>query len=532
MSDAEAIVEAEQVEHAEAPLAHEGVAEERLDAADLACLEAFADGGVGDDPRYSDAFERVHNEINRLSGADFDAVVETSRAILQTEAKDLRVVGYLALAQVACSGVTAFARTVELMARLIERFGEQVHPRRSKARYGALQFIGQERMAGLIDKAQDSGQAEAREALQGALARLESAVRGKLGLDDPGFGAVSDWIREHPPEAVRRGGTTAKEGDGEQDSGGDASKATSTSTGLNVAKPADEKELGSALRRVLSFLREAERWSEHVALARAYRWSALTEPPADGSTTRLPAPRQTATAPIEAAYNDGRWSEGLAAAERAFLEPGGQFLFRIQRLGAHCARQAEALAMAERIETETALLMRRMPGLKALQFNDGTPFADEADRDWLDTLSAGGDQANAVQSASLDEQIEQAREVLATDGLGAAVHTLAPHPGAGGRELAQARLRQGSLCLEAERPEAARPLLEGVLDELESGGHAGWDRALTSQVLRLLLRATDSDASQTREERVERQARLRERLARLDLSSALAEVARPAESIN
>ncbi len=490
-----------------------GAAGGRLSDELLACLVPLAEGPAGEDPRHGDRFVQVQAEVSRLAGTDFEIMAEGCRAILREEAKDLRIAGYLALAATAREGIRGLAATLELSAALIERFGSDLHPRRPAARKSALLFLASDRITALIARAPDAGDSSAREELAAAIEVLRERVTETLGIGDFRLSDLSAWLRRHIAEAPSQ--SPIKRPD-------NAAIASPAAASLALEKPADDSELHAGTRRLLAYLRENERWAEHVALSRAYRWAALAAPPAQGGTTRVTPPRSAGLAALDAACAEQRWDDGLAGAERAFLESGGQFSFRIQRLGAHCARQGEHAALAERIESEVLLLCRRLPALDTLCYSDDTPFAEEVDRSWLDRLAATRDDSRSETAQSAEDQLAKAREALTDDGLATALRELEAKAADGGRDFAHARVLQARLCLEAERADIARPVLEGVLERLRREGHDLWDRKLTIQALQLLLQATNRDTGQSRNDRNRRQAQVREQLARLDISAALA----------
>lgn len=48
----------------------------------------------GEDPGYDDDFQRMREEVNKLSGAQTDLIIELAEKLLITTCKDVRVVTY------------------------------------------------------------------------------------------------------------------------------------------------------------------------------------------------------------------------------------------------------------------------------------------------------------------------------------------------------------------------------------------------------------------------------------------------------
>jgi type VI secretion system protein VasJ len=278
------------------------------------------------------------------------------------------------------------------------------------------------------------------------------------------------------------------------------------------------------MRKLLSYLRQEGQWKRLVALSRAYRWAELDLPPADGGRTRLAPPRDSALAPVTAAVESQQWEDGLLAAEKAFLEPGGQFCFALQR---HASRCADALGLADvarRIEAELGLLLNRMPGLPELRFSDDRPFADAADRAWLERTAIAGDSVPAGGETGAPERnpLDEARGIAGEQGLAAGLARLGSGGAVDGRDAARCTIDQARLCLEHGRVDVARPALERLVEEITGNGIEHWDRELAVQALTVLQRAVAADPGELgADERAARLSRIRGQLGRLDMAAAL-----------
>lgn len=100
-----------------------------------------ADSPCGDDLSFSPEFDRIQEARREddptvdygewqavLKQADWNAVVDTCAALLQKRSKDLRLAAWLAEGLVKISGLRGLAEGIETNARLIARFGAQMHP--------------------------------------------------------------------------------------------------------------------------------------------------------------------------------------------------------------------------------------------------------------------------------------------------------------------------------------------------------------------------------------------------------------------
>lgn len=473
---------------------------------------------TGRDPRYGERFEAVQAEVARLAGTDFPLIVEGCRGILCDEAKDLRVLGYLALGQLGAGGVSGFAEALEITAALISQFAGELHPRREAAQAAALGYLESERMIALLERAPDAGDPAARARLDEALTALSKAAEQAGDLPPLPLGRLRQWWHRTTPSPASPPAVPIADPGAVVPAQPPAASRPAPSGGIT-----DDAAFHATMRQALGFLREQGRWGEHAGLARAYRWCALVAPSAEAGVTRVEPPRASALAAIHTAMAEQRWADALLAAERAFLEPGGQWCLGIQRLAAGCAAQLGDQAALAAIEGGVQALCRRLPMLSELAFRDGTPFVSAEDQAWLAPLMVAPAPAGAAsepEPAPEGGALAAAREQVAGEGLGAALQSLEQGAGAG-RGMSRRCALQAQLCLEQRRPDVARPLLEGALDAMRRGGHDLWDPELTAQLLRLALTATGRDSGLPAAERRRRLAALRDQLTRLDPVSAL-----------
>ncbi|KOT11906.1 bimE domain protein [Burkholderia mallei] len=139
-------------------------------------------------------------------------------------------------------------------------------------------------------------------------------------------------------------------------------------------------------------------------LRRVACWSsvcALPETDAENGRTRIAAPSASIVGAAKNIDEDGepvaavRFAEAHAQAFPLWLD--------LQRIAARALARAGGDGADARREVETAVraLLARLPGLDALTFADGTPFADDATRAWLGELGAPVVAADAVSPSSL-----------------------------------------------------------------------------------------------------------------------------------
>jgi type VI secretion system protein VasJ len=136
----------------------------------------------------------------------------------------------------------------------------------------------------------------------------------------------------------------------------------------------------------------------------------------------------------------------------------------------------------------TGALLRRMPNLASMEFVDGSPFASAATRTWIGSeLSSGGGGGGdaAPSSSAADGAITEARKLVAGGKAIDAVALLqkAATGTANGRAQFTTRLETAAVCLTAGKPDLARAIYAGLLEEAERRGLDDWEPALLTELL-------------------------------------------------
>lgn len=94
---------------------------------------------TGDDPGYDDDFQRIREEVNKISGVDTELICQLAEKLLTQTCKDLRVITFYVWARLQRDGETGLAEGVTLLAAMLERFGAMLHPQRERSCKSALE---------------------------------------------------------------------------------------------------------------------------------------------------------------------------------------------------------------------------------------------------------------------------------------------------------------------------------------------------------------------------------------------------------
>ena len=101
---------------------------------------------TGDDPGYDDDFQRIRDEVNKISGVDTELICQLAEKLLTQTCKDLRVITFYVWARLQRDGETGLAEGVTLLAAMLERFGAMLHPQHERCK-SALEWLGSRRMS-------------------------------------------------------------------------------------------------------------------------------------------------------------------------------------------------------------------------------------------------------------------------------------------------------------------------------------------------------------------------------------------------
>jgi len=148
------------------------------------------------------------------------------------------------------------------------------------------------------------------------------------------------------------------------------------------------RDLLDSGRALAGYLREQPQgWLAAHRLMKSLRWDTVQQtPPQDANgLTRLTPPRGDYRAQLKRLYLQQSWSELLDQVERIYAEGVNHFWldlqwYTCQALSKQPAPQDSWAAIAKR---DLGMFLDRLPGLEALCWSDGTPFADETTREWI-----------------------------------------------------------------------------------------------------------------------------------------------------
>lgn len=472
---------------------------------DLAATPIGEGSVAGEDVRFSSEFESLEAELGKAQSmhgttqVDWLIIRETSEALLRNQSKDLRVCAWLTWALYQRESFQGLLAGIGLLQHLCEHQWAQIHPRKSRTRVAAIDWLLPRLEQVLGDDVPIKEQLALFQRMVALLEALDRVLTGHLGDDAPlllplvrRLKAMVQRALENTPEPSMVSAAVAHV------------KHAATQLFAPEALIDNERDAHKALRAQQENARAlCVWWLKHKAtdlralhLNRTLLWlpiDVLPERNADNMTALRGLPGDKLKTYLEY-FEQRRFADLLVELEACVAK--SPFWFDGQRLVWECLQGLDAeLAMRE-VEIHFALFIQRLPGIVELRYHDGVPFADSATRAWISahvmphlqsTLAPRVAPSSTTQPAwelALDEAIALLRQ----EGLKAAVQRLklGLRAAQGARAQFFWRLSLAQLCVEAKKYELAMSQLDTLDSQLQQCGVHTWEPDLALHVLHLL----------------------------------------------
>lgn len=493
----------------------------------------------GDDPRYLDDFLLIKQEIDKLQGNDYPRVVKLCQELLAVKSRDLRIAGYLLLASVYVDGMSGLLEAARGYQLLLQTCWSDCHPQKPGPRLAALNWINHAKLESYARQHGETASAQQLTELRTIIDGVNTHFAQTLGEQAPRWTVLDKWLqaglkRSQSQPSPPRAGDPLKAAIASEDLVKDFEAAPAESLSSPLSSQAttlnSERELTHLTRCIRDYLLQNGDYLRAVAYTRSLRWAQLTLPPHQQGATRVPAPRPTALNELNQLLAGGEQLALLLLCEKLFLEPGGHLALDLQRHACNAAQAMGHKELARLICDQTGALLRRLPELAGLRFENGQPLAEPATRQWLDSLnahqkaSATGEQTAAQGSTQLAEQIAAARRLVQSKQLPAALGVLKTCLAENDKQRLLLQLAMARICLEAGRPEVAQPVLDELQATVEEKALHLWDQDLALEVWTLSLENTRALLQRTpakeRSALSETMSELQGRICRIDLEAA------------
>lgn len=461
--------------------------------------------------RDGDAFAILQGEIDKLtdihgaSCVDWSIVATRCESVLQDEGQDLAVAVWFAVARLQLSGPDGLAEGVRVLRdvitlswdtmtppparlrgrrNLITWFLDRVEDALPGDRLSILPSLPAAALAGLTDDwnaidafwQEHDAQAPSFHRLQRVLTRLTAEADTSVALP-----SASDSAVPVPEDDTAAAGSTTL-----------AMPATPALVLMPDTADADQLERAAAeVLRGLGPLLDIC-FTRQPTIAFAYRlncivaWSLLnTAPVASAGETRIPPPPTTE---LDALSRLAASADPLALARFAQTRLSTfPYWLDLCRHTHAALRRAGVPAAAAVVAAEAAALDTRLPGVLALQFDGGMPFADAATVEWFAAIRTPAEGAERS-APGMDEgaaSLSAARGLAAEGRLGdalGALETLSRSAVAAGEQF-RLRLEQCELVRDFGDASVLGPLVASLVKQIEIHQLARWEPALARRAL-------------------------------------------------
>jgi type VI secretion system protein VasJ len=476
-------------------------------------VSPIGDQATGEDPRYGDDFNRVKQEIDRLSDTDYTEVVRLCRKILKQESKDLRVAGYLLLAKVYTEGLNGLLEGVRLYYELIKRYGIECHPQRETARIQSIAWLNNGKLLAFVNKIGISSEQE-REAVSGVKAQIESLnkeIASLYGDTVTTWTSLNPWIKQHLPSQKNK--TKA-----------DVAQAVEPVPNAQHDTRAISSELSftRTVEGLLSYLAKQKDWMRLIAFSRAMKWSGLALPANESGKTQVLPPRGGVVAEMQSPFNAHQSEEKLLEIEAYFVESGCQFYFDLQKREADVAAALGRPDVVKLIENSLCQLLDREPEIVHLSFSDGTPFASEKTRRWINKTRAMKS-PQTVKQTDTGELSVKISEIIESANSTDLVNSIGKLDKIDVKDLCDEfhiDLAKIDLCMAADRNDLALPLAEHLERLIEKYRLQEWQQSLALALWKRLVIILQSEHANISDEKI-RINTLKGKICTKDLGFAL-----------
>ncbi|MCB1053292.1 MAG: type VI secretion system protein TssA [Acidobacteria bacterium] len=463
----------------------------------------------GEDPKYDPLYEGIREEIAKTSGighgaCDWEKVVKDSQTLLKNTSKEINLAAYLCCGLAQAEGIPGMIAGLEGLSVFLKTFWENMFPplKKIQIRERSLSWVN-DRLLELKDegKLESKDRSELEKVLE-VLDAFKEVVYEKFPEPPTNFKGLRNYFEETlnylppepepepekppepPPTAEQpKPATTAPA------SSQPASKPTGPAPGTPFEMPAmgDDasiEEMVKVLGKIGEAISKADPQNPlGFQLRRQGAWYYTKLPNNnDGETFLMPPADELQTA-LKNMFSKAAWANLLERAEDLM----NRFPLWLD-LQFYCGTAASILGESHEkvlraIMQETYLLDQRIPQLKTLKFNDGTPFASSQTRDWIEGLAgqlAGGggsakDAAADLRSELMQTGVDRYAEALE---MAQKVIETAQNP----RDAFRMRFEAAAFCFEAKQFHWCHAFLEGLGSTIKKMRLQDWEPQLCGRV--------------------------------------------------
>ena len=496
----------------------------------------------GESAKYEPEYESVELEVAKQAGitplpVNWDLVLNLSQGVLESKSKDLLMASYLCFALFDRKGYAGLAAGLKVCLALVKNYWEDMYPEkhRMRGRIATIEWLTGKLERALEQRRPVSGDGPVIAESIVILEELDKYLTGQLAREAPDVNKLSRLLREFARDFERTAAPATVS----------PALAASTMEGAQVVPVGSEDDVPKALRQCQTMLRNAAVFmrSQKLEDPRSYRltrvgaWLLIDKIPMhQNGVTPLSAVPANIVQKYNAYLAAQHYDKLIPEVEESFskspfwLDAHRYTAIALENFGPSHAQARQTVI------NELALFLRRLPEVSKLKYSDGTPFANEQTRLWIDqevtpiaeanSASFGTSPGVNAEDAPWRTAVQEAKKLAAKGNIPDA---LALFQSGNLRSNAQrARfcwsLAQARFCLDAGLPQAALPQLEYLEQQGERYALEEWEPSLSLEVAQILLICYSQLAEKNKKMRdvlAPKAEKVYARICRLDLNAAL-----------
>lgn len=499
----------------------------------------------GEDIRYEPEFEQVEGEIAKLTSmhkdqkTDWKLVESLSNQLVTSRSKDIRLVCWHLVAVRKNQGLVTLPFIFTILTRFLQTYWTQCYPGKIKIKLAAISWLHTQLDADFIPFAEQADD----DALQSMIASLDEAdaLYGELLGDDaphlaPKRQQISDVRRRKSMDkpavsqpVAELGSTLVSASTPSLTQSAPPSLATLTSMGNDADVQRMIRGVQDQTRLLIQqFLGKDIADPRAYLLVRSCAWLQIAAMPvADANgLTRLKPLTANKLQDYQQRRQAKEYSQLLPELEISITKApfwlDGHFW---------SAEALDALGfpfLAAQVKTILQAFLQKYPNLLQYSFDDGSPFASEETKQWLDStpVSASVDIPATIPNLSMEEQpwtiaLKNAEEAVrqSTTALKSQMQLLqnSASTAPSRREQCMWLLGLVSLCQQQQRHDIALAVLEQLADMVDRYQLAEWEPALATQILQRWLQSLEKSGAKQYQEKI---TAIKTTLYRMDISIA------------
>ncbi len=371
-------------------------------------------------------------------GIDWKKVLDLSAGILANSSKDLLVASYLSIALIKNEGLRGLATGAHIWRDMLTHYWDTLFPvkKRMRGRLNAIDWWLQMTSAAVRDLKPEQWEQEEIDSLFADLGEIDTFFRENVD-DAPALGPLMSIVGSVLNPIEKKAAATAPPPV-------QPAEPAKTVTAPAAAKPApvigpvpsgDDPE--PLIKHALDTLRSASDLlmekdipdGLYFRINRVISWMTISAPPpSHGGRTMIEPPDEEIRDLFKSMSQSGNWKNLLTACESRI--PQYLFWLDLSRYICDALDQLGYKTVAQEIAGLTKLYSERLPGIEKLSFADGTPFADQATRQWLSDIGRStpdgpsSPQGGDAVIARIENDIAAARSLANSGNIAAAIGQL------------------------------------------------------------------------------------------------------------